>query len=291
MRKLKFLMVVAVMAVAFGYGASAWAAAPAAPATAAVADAPAAYLGRILIDAGRHGEAWYINPETKGRLYLGRPQEAIERFREVATRVDFHNIERVAEVAGAPDDEAYVAEVLGHVLAPNDTIGAVWYVDPTARLRRRLATSDDAWDVMRTGIPVASRVLDAIKTDTLPPVTEQVMCREVVDGDTLRLTDNREVRLLNVDVPANPDLQAAAVARLQHWCDLGNLLIERDVATVDTDGALLRHVFADDTYVNYDLVREGLAFQSIRNPNYKYGEMMIVGGLDAMHQKKGFWNH
>jgi endonuclease YncB( thermonuclease family) len=256
-----------------------------------VATAADALAGRVLIDAGRHGEAWYVNPQSRMKVFLGRPADALERLKDRAVFVSFGNIARLAETADASTDAAYGQAVAGDVLAPDDLVGAAWYVNPATGLRMRLATADDAWLVMRTGSPVPHATIDAIPTE--PPAAPKVTVARVlkaVSGDTLELTDGKKVRLLSVSVPSNPDLQAAAMARLDALSAGRTVLLEKDGKDTDANGTEWRFVHAGPANLSYELVRGGLAFQEIDFPNYKYAELLIVGSIDAERLKKGFWN-
>jgi len=252
-----------------------------------------ANAGRILIDVASHGEAWYVDPQSLTRVYLGRPHEALERLQKRAVYVDFGDISRLAESSGLPNDAEYAQAMSGYVLAPSDLIGAAWYVPPSQSIRLRLATPDDAWQVMtRTGVAVLPAVLKVIpvesETGEVPPSGEHAV-KEIVSADTLVLDDGSRVRLISVDVPSNPDLQQAAMDRIASIVDGRSVMLESDVKDADTAGNKLRFVRAGDINLNYDLVRNGLAFHNIESPNFRYAEQLIVGGLDAMTQKKGFW--
>ncbi len=262
------------------------------PAAVHAADPAEAYAGKVLIDVSSHGEAWYVNPQSRMRVYLGRPQEALSRLAERAVRINFGQIARIAEEAGGTSDETYAADRAGYVLQPNDLIGAAWYVHPVLKTRMRLATSDDAWQVMRTGIPVTKTELKAIgiEPETVKPPTGSHTVKKIETADTLTLDDGSKVRLISVDVPANPDMQEAAMTRLAELTDGKSVLVESDVQDEAADGAKMRFLHAAGVNLNYDLVRNGLAFHNVAFPNFKYGEMMIVGGLDAMQQKRGMWN-
>ncbi len=255
------------------------------------ATAPDALLGKILIDTGRHGEAWYVNPQSRMKVELGRPADALSRLKDRAVYVGFVNIARLAERDGEKTDAAYAKKVSGAVLAPDDVIGAAWYVDTVSGLRHRLATPDDAWQIMRTGIPVSSKVLDAIPSEgATPTVFSVVQVKHAIAGDTLELIDGTKVVLISVNVPANPALQDAAKLRLDAITAGKTVVLEKDGKDKDADGRTWRFVHAGETNVNYELVRDGLAFQVIDFPNYKYAEMLIVGGLDAARLQRGFWN-
>jgi endonuclease YncB( thermonuclease family) len=262
----------------------------AAPAHAATASKD--YAGRILLDAGRHGEAWYVHPETLQRTSLGRPNAALDLLTARASYASFASISRIAETADGTQDEGYAATVAGLVLTPNDLIGASWYVHPATHLRMRLATPADALAVMQAGLPVSSRVLDAI--DVQPdPEARVAMTKDVPTAetaDTLKLVDGTTVRLLSVDTPSNPDLQAAAKALLTARLAAKPIFLEKDVRKDAEDGAKLRYVIAGGVNLSQDLIRNGLAFPNITTPNLRYAEQLIVASIDAKNQKRGFWS-
>ncbi len=248
------------------------------------------FVGHVVIDAGRHGEAWYVNPQTRMKAYLGRPAEALERLVARSVPVHFAHVQRLADVGAAAPDPEYAKQVAGFVLAPNDLIGAAWYVTPDGH-RQRLATPADAWNVMRAGVPLPSGAIDAIPTEPKTPDRFTVAkVKAVATGDSLTLDDGRTVKILNVDVPANPVLQEAAKAKIAALMKAGTVLLERDVDDKDASGRLLRHVHVGTKNVGYDLVREGLAFTDFSDTNWRHAELMIVGSLDAAREKKGFWN-
>lgn len=256
------------------------------------ATAAETYKGQILLDVASHGEAWYVNSNSLMRVYLGRPHEALDRLVKRAVYLNFTNITRVSESVAVPGDTAYTDAIAGSVLAPDDVLGAAWYVSPAFKIRLRLATPDDAWLVMKMGVPVTAAVLNAIPVE---PETEfqpsgEHAVTEVVSADTLVIDDGTKVKLIGVDIPANPELQTAAMDRLKTVIGAGPVTLESDVKNETSDGGRWRYVRAGDVLLNYDLVRNGLAFQNVEFPNWKYAELLIVGGIDAMNQKKGFWN-
>jgi len=249
------------------------------------------YLGQVLVDVSRHGEAWYVNPQSRMKVFLGRPDEALERLQSRAIHVSFANISRLAEAVEGETDVEYAEAVAGYVLMPDDLIGAAWYVDPSTGLRRRLATPEDAWGLMRQGRPVAAGVIDAIPAE---PVDEsrysEAQVTAVPDATTLELDGGQRVRLLSVDVPENPDLQEAARSALSEALAGHPVTLERDVQDTDGNGTLLRHVHVSDRLLSHYLVSRGLAFHDIGYPNFRHAELLIVGALDAMRHEYGFWN-
>jgi endonuclease YncB( thermonuclease family) len=258
--------------------------------TLAAEDAAKPYLGKVLIDVSSKGEAWYVNPQTYMRVYLGRPDEALERFTARAIHVTFANISRLSETGGADSEASYAGQVAGYVLSPSDLPGAAWYVDPSTGTRKRLATAADAWEIMRTGTPVTGAALAAIaKEPTDPPAVTEATIQEVVSADTLRMTDGKTVKLLGIEVPSNPEIQDAARARIAQVVNGSKVTLEADVDRQDRDGNLLRYVSAGGVMLNYDLVRQGIAFHAIEAPNFKHAELLIVGAIDALAQKRGVY--
>ncbi len=255
-----------------------------------VAAVPSGLMGRVLIDVSSHGEAWYVNPQSHMRVYLGRPEQALERLVARAFHVNFMNIERLAENPGDEYDEEYAANVAGYVMAPDDLIGAAWYIDPDTMLRRRLAVPQDAWEIMSRGKPVTSAMLAGIPIEQEdPPSFTEAEVVDVMTADTVALSDGEEVKLLSVDTPSNEDLQEAAKLRLRELLVGRSVRLERDWKDTDPTGRLQRYVYSGDVNVNLDLVRRGLAFHSIEYPNYKHAEQLIVAGIDAMRHGFGFW--
>ncbi|MFH1047260.1 MAG: hypothetical protein V1738_03060 [Patescibacteria group bacterium] len=253
---------------------------------------PAQLIGRIVMDVSAGGEAWYINPRSQMRVFLGRPEEALERLKARAFFVGYMNIARIAPDNGQPSDGdlAYVEEVAGNVIVPNDVIGAAWYVDPDRHVRRRLATPNDAWRLMLDAVPVTAADLAGIPIEGLDqPRFETAAVAEVLDGMTVKLADGRKVRLASILVPDNADLQTAAMSRLHELLDGQTIVLERDRKNEMADGQLRRFVHAGDVNVNCDLVRLGLAFDEIEFPNFGYAEQLIVSRLDAARHGYGFW--
>lgn len=260
------------------------------PAMASAAPAPKALAGKVLIDVSGHGEAWYVNPRSLMKVYLGRPEQALERLKNRAVFVSYDNIARIGETPDTVTDAEYTGQQSGYVMSPSDVIGASWYVDPATKLRRRLATANDAWEIMKQGTPANAKTLASIDTEPQDePVITTVTVKEVTSATTLTLTNGKTVRLLSVDVPPNPELQAKAIARLTELTKGKTVTLESDARKNDPDGSQLRFVSVGGVNLNNELVRSGFAFAVPESPNFKYAEMLIVAFTDAERHKNGFW--
>lgn len=88
--------------------------------------------------------------------------------------------------------------------------------------------------------------------------------KRVIDGDTVVLDDSYRVRYLGIDTPERGE------PLYEEATELNRQLVEgRQVTLLATDsntgdfGRLLRYVVVDDVHVNAELVRAGLAEQTV----------------------------
>ena len=86
---------------------------------------------------------------------------------------------------------------------------------------------------------------------------------EILDGDTFDLGNGERVRIIGINTPekGRPFSDEATDA-------LSEMIMGREVTLVndsknddvDSNGRLLRHVYVDETLVNYEMIRTGMAF-------------------------------
>ena len=138
-------------------------------------------------------------------------------------------------------------------------------------------------------------------------VVEQAQVEYVYDGDTLRLSDGRKVRLLGINTPelarpakgsrpeqpAQPlaDEATAAVSRwLQAPSSRVQLLVGRE--REDRYGRLLAHVFNQrGQSLEASLLQQGLAFMVVIPPNTRHAECYQQLEVQARRQQLGIWSH
>ena len=117
----------------------------------------------------------------------------------------------------------------------------------------------------------------------------------VTDGDTLRLTDGRRVRLVQVDAPELETECYGAPARraLLRLTPPGlRIRLERDPALDDVDryGRMLRYVVAGASNVNVELVAEGAAMPYFfRNERGRYATRLLQAAKAARARHAGLW--
>lgn len=76
--------------------------------------------GRILLQVEAHGEAWYINPSTQERHFMGRPGDAFSLMRELGVGITNANLEKIqiadSNLDGADNDQDGLSDILEDAL-------------------------------------------------------------------------------------------------------------------------------------------------------------------------------
>jgi micrococcal nuclease len=122
---------------------------------------------------------------------------------------------------------------------------------------------------------------------------------DVIDGDTIRLTDGNVVRLLGMDAPeAGNCYSNEATSRLTALVAGRDIYFDKAERPLDQTGRLLRYVFVrnsseaerGDIHVNKALVREGYATSLWIAPNRRYQGQFEAAENDAQEYDRGMWN-
>jgi len=125
--------------------------------------------GRILLDVATFGEAWWVNPETKSRYYLGLPKDAFEimRFKSLGiTNEDLAKIPTSSE--SFTGDMALRERLSGYILLQVEENGEAWYVFPGDSKRYYMGRPADAFDLM-TNLSLGISVSDLKQIVPVPP--------------------------------------------------------------------------------------------------------------------------
>lgn len=111
--------------------------------------------GRILLQVEDAGQAWYIDPTTKERAFLGRPADAFRVMRELGLGIsekDYNSFN-----GRAP------SELSGKILLRVEAKGEAYYANPTDLKFYYLGRPADAFNVMREkGLGIKNTDLDII---------------------------------------------------------------------------------------------------------------------------------
>ena len=118
--------------------------------------------------------------------------------------------------------------------------------------------------------------------------TEEFRVRRVIDGDTLELMDGTKVRLLGIDAPERGEkCYQEAKERLEELVLNNKVRLEKDKEDRDRYGRELRYVFIDHSLVNLILVKEGLPYSYVIEPNVKYKDEILNAERFAKEFKIG----
>lgn len=113
---------------------------------------------------------------------------------------------------------------------------------------------------------------------------------EVIDGDTLVLTDNERVRLLGINTPEHDQHYFEEAKEVLKMLVIGKeVKLEKDITDKDIYGRLLRYVFIGNLFVNEEMVKRGFANAFTFPPDVKYADKFIEAERVARSRELGLW--
>jgi micrococcal nuclease len=128
-----------------------------------------------------------------------------------------------------------------------------------------------------------------------PP--RQALVVRVIDGDTVVLEGGAHVRVLGIDAPEMEKegrpaefLAHKSKAILSELTLNKTVRLEYDRQRYDHYGRLLAYLFLPGgTFVNAELVRQGLARVYFHAPNDRYREPLLAAQKEALEASRGVW--
>ena len=118
----------------------------------------------------------------------------------------------------------------------------------------------------------------------------------VIDGDTVLLTNGWRVRYIGIDTPETKHpkkgveyMGPEATEFNRQLVEGKPIVLEFDVEKHDKYDRILAYVWADGTFVNAELVREGYAKVYTFPPNVKYNKLFLALQREARKDKRGLW--
>ena len=123
---------------------------------------------------------------------------------------------------------------------------------------------------------------------TKPEVEYKVI--EVIDGDTIVLSNNEHVRLIGINTPESERYFYGEAKEVLELLVLNkSVRLEKDVDDRDTYGRLLRYVYIGNLFVNLEMVKRGFANVFTFPPNVKYTNKFIEAEREARTNEIGLW--
>ncbi|MBI5589306.1 MAG: thermonuclease family protein [Deltaproteobacteria bacterium] len=126
---------------------------------------------------------------------------------------------------------------------------------------------------------------------------EYLLVRKVYDGDTIELGNGMHVRYIGINAPeiahqdkAGEPFGLEALAFNEKIVLSKSVRIQGDQETSDQYNRRLAYVFLQDgTFVNQEIVRNGLAHVLYTSPNTAYDAVLLKSQQEAMKAGKGMW--
>ncbi|MBP6945006.1 CAP domain-containing protein [Patescibacteria group bacterium] len=126
------------------------------PAQAATQSLTARLSGRILLQVEQRGEAWYIDPVSQQRFYLGTATDAFALLRAKGLGIRHSDIVRFT-ATGFP------TRLSGRILLDVDDRGQAYYISPLTLRAIRLGSAQETYQVLRqNGLGIRDRDLNRI---------------------------------------------------------------------------------------------------------------------------------
>ena len=115
---------------------------------------------------------------------------------------------------------------------------------------------------------------------------------EVIDGDTFYLGNGDKIRMLGINTPESGRPYAQEATDF-----LTNMILGKEVTLVndsknddvDSYGRLLAHVYVNDTFVNYEIIKTGYAFWYPYTSGTDFDTEYEAAQNDASNNKIGLW--
>ena len=146
-----------------------------------------------------------------------------------------------------------------------------------------------------SSLVVSALLLGCAAQSAGPP--QQALVVRVIDGDTVVLESGVHVRVLGIDAPEMEKEGRPADFLAHKSKDIMSQLIlhqtvrlEYDRQRYDHYGRLLAYLFLPDgTFVNAELVRQGLARVYFHAPNERFREPLLAAQKEALEANRGVW--
>lgn len=136
-------------------------------------------------------------------------------------------------------------------------------------------------------------LLTLVATALLPLAcrpAEGVAVVRVIDGDTIVIQGDERVRYIGIDAPEQDEPLGREATELNRKLVQGKRVrLERDVTDRDRYGRLLRYVYVDGTFVEAELVRQGLARVRAYPPDTRHHQELSALEQEARQAGRGVW--
>lgn len=144
--------------------------------------------------------------------------------------------------------------------------------------------------VLLTLAVTATRVVSYVRAQP-----GEVVISKVFDGDSVLLSDGRQIRYIGIDAPETGGNRPAEFGGTEakdlnkRLVDGKDISLEFDVEIKDRYGRTLAYVYDGQTMINRELVLSGAAPAVPYPPNLKYYKELADAMEQARREKRGLW--
>ena len=119
----------------------------------------------------------------------------------------------------------------------------------------------------------------------------------VIDGDTIKIEEDKKVRLLGIDAPEKGGCYyEESKDYLEELLEDEDIDLRKDISDTDQFNRLLRYVVIqienpeeDNVFVNEVMLRQGYAFTYAISPDTKYRDLFSSAQEEAKKYERGLW--
>lgn len=185
----------------------------------------------------------------------------------------------------------------------SSSLAWVWQTDPTPTENTAEITDQPTEEVLgQTQEVTLEPTLEL--TTTVEPTAEPVSTykvTEIVDGDTLKIDYDgveERVRLIGLDTPelnqsggAKECFASEAKNKLKELAEAKEVKIEFDQSQGERDkyNRLLLYIWADDIFINEELIKQGYALEYTYDEAYQYQSQFQTAEDQAEQEELGLW--
>ena len=180
-------------------------------------------------------------------------------------------------------------------------LSALFSIDNSSELAEapKLAATDPIDTPTSTTIPTATEVpfsgadYEGGECITSIPPIEEALVVEVIDGDTIVVEvdgEQSQVRYIGMDTPEKNQQYGDRALTANRSLVLGKIVfMVKDESELDSFDRLLRYVFTENTFVNYQLVSIGYATAKSYPPDISCDLAFLIAEDEARLASLGMW--
>lgn len=163
--------------------------------------------GRILLQVESKGEAWYVDPQTHQRYYLGRPHDAFAVMRTLGLGISNTDLLQIASSESQQVlNQTFAKNLSGRILLQVESKGEAWYINPTDLRRYYLGRPNDAFAIMRNlGLGISNQDLETIAISGQSSMPQMVLAKIPVEEKPVISEETVPVQDVIVPAPVVPE--------------------------------------------------------------------------------------